>query len=106
MTTAVELLVDIGQTLHGEHWRKALAHDLGKDHKEIWRWMTGKAKINVTVIERLIDLLDIRKVALGEEHKALYAAQLRIKDYLHQDIVQRIGKPARANVRTLNTKRS
>jgi len=85
MTTAVELLVDLGQLLYGHRWRKPLAHDLGKDHKEIWRWTTGKRQIDAHTVEKFLDLIHLRQVVLGEEHKQLHALILRINDYLKHE---------------------
>lgn len=55
----VDLLAEIGRTVHGEYWQGALSRDLGINRQTILRWLTGRTPLPPThgVWDDLADML-------------------------------------------------
>lgn len=66
--TPVDLLIETGERLYGHTWTNQLADDLGVSDVTVRYWTKGKMPLRPDhpVMDRLVDLIDLRMVALNE----------------------------------------
>jgi hypothetical protein len=43
--TPVEVLIELGRALHGEHWIGPTARDLDIAHRTVANWVSGKSRL-------------------------------------------------------------
>jgi hypothetical protein len=53
------LFIEIGETLYGDRWKKAMATALGCDHRTIKRWVAGEFRIPDEAFEALIPIMKL-----------------------------------------------
>jgi hypothetical protein len=55
--TPVEVLIELGRTLHGEHWIGPTARDLDIAHRTMANWVSGKSRLREGPILEALRLL-------------------------------------------------
>ncbi len=62
-----DMLADIGRALHGEHWRKPLARDLGLNDETLRKWMSGRQELPADhgVFKDALVLIEDRRREIG-----------------------------------------
>ncbi len=76
--TPVEVLIELGRTLHGEHWIGPTARDLDIAHRTMANWVSGKSRLRDGPILDALRLLvksHTQAVAQARELSAARAPQ-------------------------------
>ncbi len=65
-------LAEIGAALYGKtYWQRPMARDLGRGLRTVHRWAATGRVPSDAVMRRLLDLLAVRRAALGDLIRAI-----------------------------------
>lgn len=87
---AIDLLVEVGEALHGRSWREQMPNELGVSSESIRQWINGRRHLSMDspVLSRCKDLIDVRILEMHEEIARLNKLRLRLNGQAVAHVVE------------------